>query len=388
MEFFAPCPRGLEAQLKQELIEQGAHVTATPPGGVHFEGDDSTVYRANLWSRIASRFLIRVGEGTYENEDEIYQLALNYAWEDWFGAHKTLRIDTNAIRSPIKSLQFVTLRVKDGIVDRFREMRGDRPSINTHHPDVRIAVFLQDNQVTFYIDTSGEPLFKRGWRAGKEDKGAAPIKENLAAGMIALSGWDANSDTPFYDPFCGSGTIAIEAAQRAYDMAPGLSRRFGFEELRGYDPELWKSIKGEALKRFQDARARRTTVNIAGSDVDPESIEQCRINIERAGLPKDCIQFTVGNVLSSNPPFEGGGLIVTNPPYGERIELIDGTFLQLGAHLRQHFGAWNVYFLTSDLKFAGTLGMRERRKTPLFNGPLECRLWGFEIFKRSKTDQN
>jgi putative N6-adenine-specific DNA methylase len=382
MEFFAACPRGLEAALKDELLALGATVTSTPPGGVNFEGDESLVYKTNLWCRVASRIMIRVIEGSYETEDDIYQLALNYAWEDWFGTHKTLRIDTTAIRSPLKSLQFITLRVKDGIVDHFRDVGGERPSIDTQNPHVRVFVFLNGNSATLYVDTSGEPLFKRGWRTAKEDKGAAPLKENLAAGLIALSNWDANSDVAFYDPFCGSGTLVIEAAQRALDMAPGLSRRFGFEELRGYDPELWKSIKGDALKRFQTQRSAKPTLKICGSDLDPDSIEQCHINLERAGLPKDIVSFSLVNVMNATAPFEGPGVIVCNPPYGERIELIDGTFLDLGAVLRQHFGGWHVYLLTSDLKFSGTLGMRERRKTPLFNGPLECRLWGFEIFAR------
>jgi putative N6-adenine-specific DNA methylase len=382
MEFFAACPRGLEAALKDELLALGAHVTGTPPGGVNFEGDDSLVYKANLWSRIASRIMIRVVQGPYESEDDIYQLAVNFAWEDWFGAHKTLRIDTTAIRSPLKSLQFITLRVKDGIVDHFRDIRGERPSINTYSPDVRVFVFLDGLFANIYIDTSGEPLFKRGWRTAKEDKGAAPLKENLAAGLIALTGWNPESAIPVYDPFCGSGTIVIEAAQRALDMAPGISRRFGFEQLRGYDPQMWKDIKGDALQRFQTQRSVRSKLFICGSDVDPESIEQCHINVERAGLPKDIIEFKLGNALTAQSPFTQPGLIIANPPYGERIELIEGTFLELGARLRQEFGGWTVHLLTSDLKFSGTLGMREKRKTPLFNGALDCRLWGFEIFAR------
>jgi putative N6-adenine-specific DNA methylase len=388
MDFFAPCPRGLEAVLKEELIALGAQIDASPPGGVNFSGDDSLVYKANLWSRIASRVLIKVIEGHYETEDDLYQLALNFDWEEWFGSHKTLRIDTNAIRSPLKSLQFATLRIKDGLCDHFREVGGDRPSIDTHNPDVRIFAFLNDNQATIYVDTSGEPLFKRGWRVAKEDKGAAPLKETLAAGIIALSGWDASSDMPLYDPFCGSGTIVIEAAQKALDMAPGLSRSFGFEQLRGFDKELWTQVRGDALQRFQLRRAARPTLNIAGSDIDPESIEQATINLERAGLTQDSVRLSLVNALEATAPFDQPGILLGNPPYGERIELLEGTFLGLGGLLRQNFGGWNVHLLTSDLRFAGTLGMRERRKTPLFNGALECRLWGFEIFARKpKTDQ-
>jgi putative N6-adenine-specific DNA methylase len=382
MDFFAPCPRGLEAVLKEELVALGAQIDASPPGGVNFSGDDSLVYKANLWSRIASRVMIKVIEGHYETEDDLYQLAFDFKWEDWFGSHQTLRIDTNAIRSPLKSLQFATLRIKDGICDHFREIGGDRPSIDTHNPNVRIFAFLNDNQATIYVDTSGEPLFKRGWRVAKEDKGAAPLKETLAAGIIALSGWDATSDMPLYDPFCGSGTIVIEAAQKALDMAPGLSRSFGFEQLRGFDKEQWTQVRGDALQRFQLKRAARPTLNIAGSDIDPESIEQAKINLERAGLTEDSVKLSLVNALEATAPFEQPGILLGNPPYGERIELLAGTFLELGGVLRKNFGGWNVHLLTSDLRFAGTLGMRERRKTPLFNGALECRLWGFEIFAR------
>jgi putative N6-adenine-specific DNA methylase len=387
MDFFAPCPRGLEAVLKEELVALGAQIDASPPGGVNFSGDDSLVYKANLWSRIASRVMIKVIEGHYETEDDLYQLAFDFKWEDWFGSHQTLRIDTNAIRSPLKSLQFATLRIKDGICDHFREIGGDRPSIDTHNPNVRIFAFLNDNQATIYVDTSGEPLFKRGWRVAKEDKGAAPLKETLAAGIIALSGWDATGDMPLYDPFCGSGTIVIEAAQKALDMAPGLSRSFGFEQLRGFDKELWTQVRGDALQRFQLKRAARPTLNIAGSDIDPESIEQAKINLERAGLTEDSVKLSLVNALEATAPFEQPGILLGNPPYGERIELLEGTFLDLGGVLRKNFGGWNVHLLTSDLRFAGTLGMRERRKTPLFNGALECRLWGFEIFARKpKTE--
>ena len=388
MNFFAPCPRGLEACLKAELLPLGAHILETPPGGVSFEGGDDLVYKANLWSRIASRIMVKVAEGNYETEDDIYQLALQFGWEDWFDSRKTLRVDLTSIRSPLKSMQFATLRIKDGIVDRFREVGGERPSIDTHNPDVRVFGFLNGNEVTLYIDTSGEPLFKRGWRAGLDDKGAAPLKENLAAGIIALSNWDPFGLKPLYDPFCGSGTIVIEAAQMALDIAQGSSRRFGFENIKGFDAEQWSNERADAIKRFQKRRSMVDAVGqllVAGSDIDAESIAQTHINLERAGIKADLVQINEGNVCEAFAPFEQAGIIVGNPPYGERIELLNGTFLELGATLRERFGGWNVHLLTNDLKFAGTIGMRERRKTPLFNGALECRLWGFEIFARKET---
>ena len=235
--FFAPCPRGLEQPLADELRSLGAQVDQVAAGGAAFSGDRTIAWRANLHSRIASRVLLLVAEGRYRDDDDLYRLANRTEWERWFGHTQTLRVDVNAIRSPMRSLNFATLRIKDGVVDRFRSRTGERPSIDTEHPDVRIFGFLQERLAALYVDLSGEPLFKRGWRSERDDKGAAPLKENLAAGLLALAGW--TSEQPLYDPFCGSGTIVIEAAQLALGIAPGLSRAFGFERLLDFDPAGW-----------------------------------------------------------------------------------------------------------------------------------------------------
>lgn len=417
-EFFAPCPRGLEAALAAELQALGAQRCTPAPGGVGFDGERRVAYAANLWSRLASRVLRRVAQARYRHDDDLYRLAAGVAWETFFDARHTLRVDMSAVRSPLRSLNFATLRVKDGVVDRLREATGDRPSIDTRRPDARVFAYLHENQATLYLDLSGEPLFKRGWRSGKEDKGEAPLKENLAAGLLTLSGW-----TPaqaLYDPFCGSGTIMIEAAQIACDIAPGLSRPFGLEKLLDHDRALWAALRGEAIRRAQQAGtvARNGgTLQLAASDIDATAIEQTRRNLARAGIADGLVRLRTLDAGRIEPPFETPGVIVCNPPYGERIEAQEepqayggsrnpydarsphdarnprdarraqqahdaheAAMRAFGIALKRGFAGWRVHVLSNDPALPRQLGMKERRRTPLFNGALECRLFGFEIF--------
>ncbi|RPH65596.1 MAG: class I SAM-dependent RNA methyltransferase, partial [Burkholderiales bacterium] len=295
---FAACPRGLEAALAAELTGMGARDCRAVAGGVLFGGDREVAYRANLWSRLASRVLRQVAQRRYRDDDDLYRLALGVEWERYFDAAHGLRVDLSAVRSPLRSLNYATLRVKDGIVDRLRERTGARPSIDTRSPDARVFAYLEDRQATLYLDLSGEPLFKRGWRSGPNAKGEAPLKENLAAGLLALSGW--TPAMPLYDPFCGSGAIVIEAAQIALDIAPGLSRTFGLEKLRDHDPKLWVSLRADAIRRVQAARHRdRPTTSLAASDIDPRAIEQTRRNLERAGLPMQAIETRVADAVKA-----------------------------------------------------------------------------------------
>ena len=396
-DLFAACPRGLEGALAAELTGLGASGCRAVAGGVLFDGDREVAYRANLWSRLASRVLRRVGQRRYRDDDDLYRLALGIDWERFFDASHSLRVDLSAVRSPVRSLNFATLRVKDGIVDRLRERTGERPSIDTRAPDARVFAFLEDRQATLYLDLSGEPLFKRGWRSGREDKGEAPLKENLAAGLLALCKW--TPATPLYDPFCGSGTIVIEAAQIAFDVAPGLSRSFGLEKLLDHDSKLWASLRAEAIRRAQANRPREGAApRLAASDIDPRAIEQTRRNLERAGLPAQAIATRVVDAACSRPPFETPGFIVANPPYGERIAADSATpalralqrdasrheqaMRAFGATLREAFTGWQAWMLSSDRALPRQLGMKERRRTPLYNGAIECRLFGFEIFGR------
>jgi putative N6-adenine-specific DNA methylase len=290
--FFATCPRGLEAVLARELEACGARAPVALGGGVKFEGDLATCYRANLHSRIASRILWRVAERPYASEHDVYEAALRVPWPERFAAERTIRVDVSAIRSPVKSLDFVTLRVKDAVCDRFRADTGRRPDVDTRAPAVRIHAFLDARSVTFYLDTSGEPLWKRGWRG---DTGDAPLRENLAAGIVALSGW--TGDEPFLDPMCGSGTIALEAAALALGIAPGSRRRFGVENLAGFDAQLLGRVREEARAAEQPHRR----VAIFGADKAGSEVARARAAIVAAGFA-DAIQLKQANVLELPAP--------------------------------------------------------------------------------------
>ncbi|TXC88661.1 THUMP domain-containing class I SAM-dependent RNA methyltransferase [Paraburkholderia azotifigens] len=412
-EFFIPCPRGLEAALAAELAEIAArHLNGAPftagaqvPGGVHFKGGWAAGMAANLHSRIASRVLLKIAHRPYRNEQDIFALALEQRWEQWFSANETLRVDVTAIKSPLRSLEFATLRVKDAICDRLRDKTGARPSIDTGAPDVRVFAFLTATDCTLYLDTSGEPLFKRGWRL---DKGAAPLRENLAAGILRLTGWTPG--TPLYDPMCGSGTFLAEAAQVALSIAPGVDRRFGFERFKQYDVSAWQSLKVAAQDAKRAARAGRGDLQIFGSDISDNMLEKARSNFERAGFP--ALPLKQIDARNMTPPVAEAGILVANPPYGERIEVrgrgprgeIRNTgreeggfrraetadtpdmtefFQSFGDALKQRFTGWHAFVLTSDRKLPGQLRLRESAKTPLYNGALECRLFRFDLIAGS-----
>jgi putative N6-adenine-specific DNA methylase len=379
-EYFCPCPRGLEQSLSVELAAAGAVQATALPGGVACRGTLQTAYRINLHSRLASRVMLQLARGTYRSEDDLYRLALAHPWEEWFGNDCTLRVDTTAIRSPLTSLNFATLRIKDAIVDRLRDKTGERPSIDTARPDVRVVLFLQEGTALLYMDLSGEPLFKRGWRADREAKGEAPLKENLAAGLLAITGWQPA--TPLMDVFCGAGTIVIEAAQIACGRPPGLQRRFGIEKLSIHQPELWQQVQEQAEADMAQRALQQGAappVRIAARDIDPQAVAMARGNLQRAGLAPDTVEFSVGDAVDARAPWQEPGLMVSNPPYNERVSIDTATWRAFGATLRNHFGGWRTALLSSDRRLPGQLGLRERRKTPLFNGQIECRLFEFEM---------
>ena len=369
--FFATCPRGLEAALARELEACGGRVVVPLAGGVKFEGDFGTCYRANVRSRIASRVLWRVEEAPYAGERDVYEAALRVPWSEHFAVDRAIRVDVSAVRSPVKSLDFMTLRVKDAVCDRFRADTGRRPDVDTRAPDVRVHAFLDARSVTLYLDTSGEPLWKRGWRG---DTGEAPLRENLAAGIIALSGW--SGDEPFLDPMCGSGTIVLEAAALARRLAPGSRRHFGFEKLAGFDAKLLREVREEARAAEQPARP----VAIFGADKAGSEIARARAAIEAAGLA-GAIQLKQANVLELRAPAPHG-VLVANPPYGVRVGREDelaALYPKLGDALKARYAGWRSYFLTGDLRLAKLIGLKPSKRIPLYNGPLECRLFEFKI---------
>jgi putative N6-adenine-specific DNA methylase len=391
-------------------------------------------------------------------------LASGLAWEDWFTSKQTLRVDVTAHRSPLKSLNFATLKIKDAIVDRLRDVTGDRPSIDTAFPDVRVQAHLTATQVTIYLDTSGEALFKRGWR---DEKGDAPLKENLAAGILLITGWQPSQT--LFDPMCGSGTFLIEAAQMALAIPPGAIRAgmygddvklsrlayrplvtsahgFGFQRLKPFgdaaEQKRWVTLKESVLAQILEKRKHypsSDSLGISGGDINEKLVSMFKGNWQRAQLPDQPLVRQVDALASKPPANTNAGVMLLNPPYGERLVIKGGRgqdreareldsdaepesrfelnletgrqsakrssreslkklqaqeeqdpkfveFLrQFGQHLKDAYGSWSVFVLTADMALPGQLRIKESKRTPLFNGPLECRLFKFEMHPKRST---
>jgi putative N6-adenine-specific DNA methylase len=416
---FLPCAAGVEVYLAYEILQilgASAQDLRTMRGGVQLKAAWRDVLLLNLHSRLAQRVLIQLQDQPYNSELDIYNAAQAVAWELWFDVDKSFKVDITAQHSPLKSLNFATLRVKDAVADRFRERLGERPNVETFKPDVRIHAHLTAERVIIYLDTSGEPLFKRGWRF---EKGDAPLKETLAAAMLAASGWsmpvlkegssmaiteDAKSGVqmgvPLYDPCCGSGTIVIEAAQIACRMASGMHRRFGFERLRPYESRLWNELKDNAKALECAPRAE-----IYGSDISHRMVDFAEQNASKANVAA-VAKFRAGDALQRMPPVQldgvdlVSGLLMLNPPYGERIETAgvagarqhatteDGGefFVQLAAHLKNNYANWTAWILTPDMKLSSKMRLKENRRIPMWNGPIECRLFRYEMKKGRMAD--
>ena len=412
-----PCAAGVEGLLADE-VHQLTGLTGndllTGRGGVMANASWRDALRLNLHSRLTQRVLIQLSQTFYRSEKDLYDAASAVAWEIWFTTQQTFKIEITAQHSPLTSLNFAALKIKDAVADRFRAKRGERPDVNTQWPDVRIYVHLTTDSCTLYMDTSGEPLFKRGWR---EDKGDAPLKETLAAAMLAASGWDAQ--TPLYDPCCGSGTIAIEAAQIACGIAPGILRRFAFEKLLPFQPHVWQALQDDAR-----AQEHAPTTEIHASDVAFRMVDFTQRNAERAGVGQ-VVQARGGDALQRMPPCETPGIMLLNPPYGERIaaagvagvssrdryrepgaptrardnvdlsrarEVAEGDdggefFAQLASHWKKNYNGWTAWMLTPDLKLPSKMRLKESRRVPMWNGPIECRMFRFDLMKGSVRDK-
>lgn len=368
-QYFATCPRGLEALLLQELKQSGARDLKGTDGGASFSGDLSVCYRANLHSRVATRILMQVGRGQYAHEDDLYQGAFKIHWPNWFDVKHSMMVKVTAVRSPLKSLEFITLRIKDAICDKFRQAVGSRPNIDTREPAVRVHVFLTSDSYQLYVDTSGLPLYQRGNRKNSIE---APLRENLAAGILMLSGWQPGQ--PLLDPMCGSGTFLLEAVMMALHIAPGLQRSFGFEKLKNFESDTFKKLKQAASKAVKPVSFQR----IYGSDMDLRAVRVTKQNLESAGW-LEAVQVSHLPFTQVTAPADHG-VLVANPPYGVRIgedESLAELYPQMATTLKQQFAGWNTYFLTNNLRMPKLMRLSPSKKTPLFNGPLECRL--FEI---------
>jgi len=368
--FFASCPRGLEALLAQELQTLGALRVEAVPGGVAFEGEFRLCYRANLESRLATRVLARVGRCPYRNERDVHEGTLAVKWPDWFGDRRTIRVDVKAVRSPLRSLDFATLTIKDAVCDRFRADRGRRPDVDTRSPDVRIQAFLDRNTATFYLDTSGEALNRRGYRT---EAGEAPLKENLAAGIVRLSGWQPGE--ALLDPMCGSGTIAIEAAMIALGVPPGHARAFGFERLSGFDRRAWSDVRDAALAR----RLPSQRLPIFARDRYGDELKKARANLDAAGLA-DCVELKQADILDTGAP-AASGVMIANPPYGERLEdaALAEFYPKLGDTLKKYYAGWRCYLFSGDTRLPKLIHLSASRRTPLYNGAIECRLYEYQM---------
>jgi len=406
---FLPCAAGVEDYLAPEV----QRITGAPDaqvhkrrGGVQLEASWRDALLLNLHSRLAQRVLVQLSYTEYRNEQDLYRAASEVAWEIWFTPKQSIKVEVTAQHSPLTSLNFAALKIKDAVCDRFRDKaHGVRPDVDTQWPDVRIYAHLTTDSLSLYIDTSGEPLFKRGWR---EDKGEAPLKETLAAAMLAASGWaDGEGDLlPLYDPCCGSGTIAIEAAQIACNIPPGMLRHFAFEKMLPFQAHVWAAIKSEAAGRIVKPEPGSKAL-VYGSDVSHRMVDFAQRNAQRAGVD-DVVEFRGGDALQRMPPIDVPGVMLVNPPYGERIEAAgfagparggqgpragareeaqteDGGefFSQLATHWKKNYAGWTAWVLTPDLKLPGKMRLKESRRVPMWNGPLECRLFRFDMVKGS-----
>ena len=369
--FFAPCPRGLAPALAEELGGLGARDPKPAEAGVAFSGEFDLVYGTNLHSRVASRILWRVAQFPYKTEDDVYGGARAVRWHEYFNWDRTFKVETNAHRAPVKSLDFITLRVKDAIADHFRESSGRRPSVDAREPDLRVHVFLDATACTLYLDTSGEPLFKRGRR---DFVGEAPLKKNLAAGILRLAGWKPG--IALLDPMCGAGTFLTEAAEMSLGRAAGRERAFGFEKLARFDAAAWERAREAAGAREQAPHA----LPVFGSDLYGRSLDNARRNVEDAGLA-EAVQLKQVNLLELRPPSRTG-MLVTNPPYGVRLgekEELAAFYPQLGDALKQRFADWTAFIFSGDAELPRLIRLKPSRKTVLFNGALECRLYEYRM---------
>ena len=419
LQVFLPCAAGVEDYLAPEV----GRITGQAPaqvqkwrGGVLLQASWRDVLLLNLHTRLAQRVLVQLFHAQYRNEQDLYRAASEIAWEIWFTPRQSIKVEVTAQHSPLTSLNFAALKIKDAVCDRFRAKAGGvRPDVNTQSPDIRIYAHLTTDTVSLYIDTSGEALFKRGWR---EDKGEAPLKETLAAAIIAASGWADDPTLPLYDPCCGSGTIAIEAAQIACNIAPGSLRRFAFEKMLPFQEHVWSAIQ-QAAAGAQRPLPTGAKPHIFGSDVAHRMVDFAQRNAQRAGVA-GVIEFRGGDALQRMPPASAPGVMLVNPPYGERIAAAgfagaqaagqrrgaaarsaddsastlagresaqtgDGGdfFVQLATHWKKNYAGWTAWMLTPDLKLPGKMRLKESRRVPMWNGPIECRLFRFDMVKGS-----
>ncbi len=368
---FASTARGLEELLKTELENLGAQNAQVVQGGVHFEGDAHLLYSSLMWSRLASRILLPLSECKVYSDLDLYLGVQAIDWTAMFAPGATFAVHFSGLNDSIRNSQYGALKVKDAIVDAFTRKNLPRPNVDKDQPDLRINVWLNKETASIALDLSGDGLHQRGYR---DATGQAPIKETLAAAIVQRSGWQPG--TPLIDPMCGSGTLLIEAAMIATDRAPGLHRtRWGFTGWAKHDDEIWKSVKTDAQVRARRGLSEYES-RFYGSDNDSRVIERARSNARRAGL-SDIISFSVSDVAQLTNPLPKGplGTVISNPPYGERLEsepALIALHSLLGRAMKQQFGGWNLSLFSASPELLSCLQLRADRQFKAKNGPLDC----------------
>ncbi len=377
-QYVAKTPAGLEEILASELESMGAANIQILKRAVSFEGDKKLLYEANYLCRTALRILVPIKQITFRTEIEFYEKVKSIAWEQYIDENQTLAIDSTIGSSVFTHSHYVSQRAKDAIADRFREKRGVRPSVDIENPFLRINIHIYQDTADISLDSSGESLHKRGYHTVNAE---APISEVLAAGMILMTGW--NGQTHFIDWMCGSGTLLIEAAMIAMNLPAGQFRKeYGFMKWKDFSPELWEQVKSEALDNQRDLE-----VEIIGSDISERNLRAAWTNIRNASLHKD-ITLDVKDFRDARPP-EGPGILVSNPPYGERIKVdeLNELYHEMGNALKRNFEGWKAWLISSDMRAIKLVGLRPMTKKVLWNGQLECRFVGFDLYHGSKKDQ-
>jgi putative N6-adenine-specific DNA methylase len=371
--FFATTFKGLEEVLAGELATLGGRDISIGTGSVSFSGDLALCYRANLWLRSANRVVLLLAEFPAPTPAALYEGTREIPWHELFSPERTIAVDATVRESGITHSHFAAQKTKDAVADRFRDALGHRPDVDTAAPQVRIVVRIVGDACAVSLDTSGESLHRRGYRSHPAE---ASLKETLAAGLLLLAGWQG--DEPLIDPACGAGTIPIEAAMLAGDIAPGsLGRSFGFQRVHGFDRRAWEDMLAEATESARRSRAAR----IEGSDRSPAAVAGATRNAANAGL-SDRVRFSVKPVRSLSPG-EGPGTILCNPPYGTRLPggaEAEAFYKELGEALKKRCRGWTAYLLSGNPDVTRFLGLKASRKFPVMNGPIDCRLLKYELY--------
>ncbi|WP_413585080.1 THUMP domain-containing class I SAM-dependent RNA methyltransferase [Bdellovibrio sp. HCB274] len=372
-EFFASTARGLVDPLEQELKDLGLKVTGKTAGGVYFESNWEGCYKANLHSRMASRILKPILDFTAYQPEELYTMILRHDFTKYIKPNQTLSIDVSVGDSKMRDQRFIAMKIKDAVMDQFRDKFGVRPDVDNYNPALRIVVRSVKNQFNVSIDTSGDSLFMRGYR---KDVGEAPLKENLAAGLIKLSEWDGK--TALVDFMCGSGTFMIEAAMMAKNIAPGINRkRFGFMNLLNFEQDTWDNVVDAAIA----GELEEIETKFYAYDIDNKVLKAAKENAKAAGVD-DVIEFKKESVATVEPPVEKG-LIIVNPPYGARIgdeDNLRDVYRDLSFTLKHRFKGWDAWILSGNKELIADLKLKSTRKHFVFNGNIECRFLKYSMF--------